>query len=240
VGVLTLHGQVGSVKEQAASEDAQALSKAFEAGELAYSKKEYGLAEEQYLLALSLARKSRLPDAVQIQSGVLRGLGDLYGVEQKYAEAEAMFRQRLDLLTATPRSGGDDLGSAFFDLGTLYVGTGRYVESEQPLGEAMRHYKACSDGPGALGVLCLKGLANAETLQGSSYIFQGKLEKAEPLIKHVMGLPDNAVEPSVRYASLQAYAVILKARGRVIESEKIHQRAELYRQQSPEQPAPPK
>ena len=91
---------------------------------------------------------------------MLRGLGDLYGVEQKYAEAEAMFRQRLDLLTANPRSSEDDLGSVFFDLGTMYVGTGRYVESEQPLTEAMRHYKACSSGAAPLATVCRKRLAS--------------------------------------------------------------------------------
>jgi hypothetical protein len=104
----------------------------------------------------------------------------------------------------------------------------------------VRHYKACSSRPGPQGASCLKGLASAETLLGSSYVIQGEPERAAPLIEHVMGLPDSVVEPSSRYASLQAYAVILKARGRPIEAEKINQRAAAYRQQSPEQPAPPK
>ena len=235
-----MYGQSAQPDEPATTGDAQAYSQALDAGKRAESVKDYGLAEKEYLRALTFAQKLQASEGSEAAGTVLRKLGNLYGLQQRYKDAESAYRQLFGIFSARPQTDASDMAWVLVEVGLLANLTGRYDEGEQTLNEAMQHYRSCLQRFGPAAVECLKGLANAETIQGSYFVLRGKLEMAGPLIEHVMGLPDNMVEPSSRYASMQAYAVILESRGKLDEALKIRERAASYRKASPEQQAPQK
>jgi Flp pilus assembly protein TadD len=233
-----MYGQPTQQDRPAATRNFQAYSQALDAGIRAESKKDYDLAEKAYLKALSFVPKLPSSDASQSEATVLRRLGNVYGLQRRFAEAERTFRRLLDVVSTRPQPDDSDIAWALFHVGLMAHWTGRHNEGEESLNEAMLHYRACIQRFGSANVECLTGLASAETTQGSFYVLQGKWERAEPLIEHVMALPDSSVDPASRYTSLQAYAFILESRGRLTEAEKIRERAALYRQQASGQQAP--
>jgi TonB family protein len=176
---------------------------------------QFALAEDK--LNAALKECATLPAGLfHIKSDVLKDFGRLYDAEKKTDKAEAVYRSRLDLLTAGNKDGQApdlDVGIALFDLLSLYEVAGRSMEALGYFERARSFYDNCKRGFPELRAVCDRRLADVEGLHGSVLFLQKRFDLAIPFLEAVIAREDSGVRPEVLHAALSAYAQILISRG---------------------------
>ena len=109
----------------------------------------------------------------------LNNLGSLYRAQGKYADAETLLKDALDMSKRLHKGDHPDLAQSLKNLGSLYLSQGKYADAETVLKDALdmnkRLYK--SDHPQL-----------AQSLNGLGFLYtsQGKYADAETLYKEAL------------------------------------------------------
>jgi tetratricopeptide (TPR) repeat protein len=203
-------------------------------------------------LNAALAECAALSDGLfHVKADLLRDLSDVYSKEKRNDKAESAYRLRLEILTAHQKVEAPDLnmGSALFDLQSLYEATSRDSEAQDYFERTRDFYERCKNGFPDLRARCDRFLADAEGLRGSGLFLQKRFDEAVPLLQAVIARADVGVRPEVLHAALSAYAQILLSQGDTASARPFIERALRisaanpalfpYRSSPPERPTPP-
>lgn len=97
------------------------------AGDDAYVRGNYAEAERQYQAAVAKAQKLNPTDGLTLIC--MRSLGQVYVAQGRTAEAEAIYKKRVELLKESPKDAA--YGSTVYDdLATFYILAGRIEEAK--------------------------------------------------------------------------------------------------------------
>jgi tetratricopeptide (TPR) repeat protein len=139
----------------------------------------------------------------------------------------------LNLLLQYQRGIDLRVGTALFDLQSVFEATARYELAESTFKRAVEFYTDCMKKPG-LADACNRQLADVEGLRGASLFNLHRYADAEPFLKNVVARKDDSVRPETMIAALMAYETILALRGDAIAAQRCLDR--LNRIQHPNSP----
>jgi tetratricopeptide (TPR) repeat protein len=188
------------------------------AGKLSWTLGHYPESEKLLKRALELREKSLKPDDPDIGQS-LNNLALLYEVQEKYSEAEPLFRRALAIWE---KSEHPDVVASLNNLAALYYAQGRYGEAEPLYRRALAILEKTPEHPKL--AVCLDNLAVL-------YRVQGRYGESEPLHQRALAIGEKALGPEHPDVAtcLKNYAALLKKVGRGAEAEPLEARAKAIR-----------
>jgi tetratricopeptide (TPR) repeat protein len=197
-------------------------------------------AEQGYQMALKEC-DSMPPDRYHCKTGVLWSLGRFYSQIGDVDQAEAVYRQRVDILTAHQRPGmlpDLDLGIALFDLQSTIEGvsiknTDREAEGLADFEKARAFYENCKSGFPDMKAVCDRRLADVEGLHGSVLFLKKRFDEATPFLRSVIDRPDEGVRRVVLTAALRAFSTILISKGQIADAQPLMERVRRLESAAP-------
>jgi hypothetical protein len=147
-------------------------------------------------------------------------------------KAEAVYKERLDILVANQKAGTRpdlDIGIALFELQSELsdpIDTLKDADETAYMEQARRFYEQCKAGFPDLRSICDRRLADVEGLHGSLLTLKKRFDEAIPFLKAVTDRPDSGVRKEVLTGALKGYATILILQGRAAEAVPFVQRAQ--------------
>jgi tetratricopeptide (TPR) repeat protein len=188
-------------------------------------------AEQGYKAALGHC-DLQSPVRVRCKTDALWRLGRFYSHMKDRVKAEAVYKQRLDILVANQKAGARpdlDIGIALFELQSELsnpTDTSRDADETAYMEQARRFYGQCKAGFPDLRSICDRRLADVEGLHGSLLTLKKGFDEAIPFLKAVTDRPDSGVRREVLTGALKGYATILILQGRAAEAVPFVQRAQ--------------
>jgi tetratricopeptide (TPR) repeat protein len=186
-------------------------------------------AERHYLAALESCKRGT---DYSLEVTILKSLGDLYSRERNAASAASAYNEELDLLLQHQRGIDLRVGTALFDLQSVFEATAQNESAESFFKRAVKFYSDCMKDA-RLALTCDRRLADAEGLRGASLFNQHRYTEAEPLLKNVIERTDDAVRPETLIATLMAYESILALRGDAIATQRCLDRLNSLKRRYP-------
>jgi len=190
-------------------------------------------AEERYKAAI--AQCGLLPpDKYHCKTDVLWKLGRLHERLRDLADAEGVYKERLEILLSHQKAGTRpdlDVGQALFDLQELLEAgnlttTEREADAFSYMERARSFYEKCkAEYPDMLPV-CDYRLAYVEGMHGAVLLVKKRFDEAAPFLKAVTDRPDWGARKDVLTGALRGYATILMSQGRTAEAQEFRQRAQ--------------
>jgi tetratricopeptide (TPR) repeat protein len=198
-----------------------------DAGKTAYRQRRYSDAEKEFLMALQKAEKLGSYDPRLART--LNDLAAVYSTQEKYAEAEPLYRRALEILERGEGAEQPDTATSLNNLAVLYDTQGRYSEAEA------LYRRALAIDEKTLGSEHADIATDLNNLAGL-YDTQGKYDKAEPLYLRALAIDEKVFgrnHPIVG-VDLENYAGLLRKMGRDVEAEQLESRAQTIRATYPE------
>jgi tetratricopeptide (TPR) repeat protein len=190
------------------------------------------LAETAYQQAAATVEKVRGPDEANFLPNLLEDLGKMYQEEQRYAEAESVFKRALALCDKAPgpKNHGQVNDSPLYRLLDLYREMGRLSDIE-PFFVRMLELQQEYLGPEHSAV------TRTLTIFATVYEEEGKYQEAESLYQQVIKIEEKNLGPSHPQlaGTLQTYAGLLRKDGRDKEAEEVEARARAISDRLPHQ-----
>jgi tetratricopeptide (TPR) repeat protein len=190
------------------------------------------LAETAYQQAIATVEKVRGLDEANLLPNLLEDLGRMYQEEQRYAEAESVFKRALALCdkAAGPKNHGQVGESPLYRLLDLYREIGRLSDIE-PFFVRMLELQQEYLGPEHSAV------ARTLTIFATVYEEEGKYQEAESLYQQIIKIQERNLGPSHPQlaGTLQRYAGLLRKDGSGREAEEVEARARAISDRLPHQ-----
>ncbi len=188
-------------------------------------------AEREYRKAVELSRAFST-DLDELKSEALRKLAEILDAAKKPVEAEALLKQRVDLLEGQ----SDPLltGRALFELQSHYGSLRQVPEATETANRAVTLYEECISAGRADRKRCDRQLADVQGMMGSILFIADHHSEAEPWFQSVVARSDDQVRPEIMLVSLQASSKLLFERGEILDSMKMAHRAEEFRHAHPD------
>lgn len=156
----------------------------FGSGMKAYEQGNYKEAERFFRAAIDEAKKAadaKHPRAVGMMSDSLSGLAATLGGQKRYADAENVIREQLQLLELATREGDPDYSKTLNNLGLMLSEQGKYKEAEEIHRKALILREKYDDPPH-------RNLAVSLINLGKVYYEQGKTSESEALFNQARGI----------------------------------------------------
>jgi TonB family protein len=174
------------------------------------------------------------PDKYNCKTDVLWKLGRLHERLRDLANAEGVYKERLEILLSHQNAGTRpdlDVGQALFDLQELLEAgnlttTEREADALSYMERARSFYEKCEAEFPDMRPVCDFRLANVEGLHGAVLLLKKRFDEAAPFLKAVADRPDWGARKDVLTAALRGYATILISRGKTAEAQEFRQRAQ--------------
>jgi TonB family protein len=174
------------------------------------------------------------PDKYGCKTDVLWKLGRLNEHLRDLSKAEAIYKERLEILLSHQKAGARpdlDVGQALFDLQELLEAgnlttTEREADALSYMERARSFYAKCKTEYPDMRPVCDFRLANVEGLHGAILLLKRRFDEAAPFLKAVVDRPDWGARKDVLTAALRGYATILISQGKTIEAQEFRQRAQ--------------
>ena len=211
-------------KAQAAAGDEKAADAAFQLGQLAYQRIDYGRVYDYFSEAAKLQPDN--PKYLNAAGRIAHDLG-------RYAKAQTFYENALAIREKALGPEHPDVAVSLNNLAALYDAHGQYSKAEPLYQRALGIWEKAL-GPEHPRVAT--GLNNLAEL----YRTQGQYTKAEPLYQRAVGIWEKALGPEHPNlaTSLSNLAVLYVAQGQYAKAEPLHQRALGIREKAlrPEHP----
>jgi len=187
-------------------------------------------AEQGYKAALGHC-DLQSPSMYHCKTNVLWRLGRFYSHAKDGLKAEAIYKERLDILLSHQEAGARpdlDIGIALLDLQSVLSNpndTSRDMDETAYMVQGRQFYENCKAGFPDLRNTCDRRLADVEGLHGSLLTLKKRFDEAAPFLKAVIDRPDSGVRKDVMVAALNAHATGLISHGKAAEAQEFIQRA---------------
>jgi tetratricopeptide (TPR) repeat protein len=176
---------------------------------------------------------SYLLTSTTVKTDVLWKLGRLHEHLRDLSKAEAVYKERLQILLSHQKAGARpdlDVGQALFDLQEL-LEAGNLTTSEREaealnyMERARSFYEKCKAEYRDMRPVCDFRLAYVEGLHGAVLLVKKRFDEAAPFLKAVTERPDWGTRKEVLTAALRGYASILTRQGKTAEAAEFTERA---------------
>lgn len=203
-----------------------------ESADRAAASNQNGEAEEGYKAAI-VQCDLLPPDKYNCKTDVLWKLGRLHEHLRDLSKAEAVYKERLQILLLHRKAGARpdlDVGQALFDLQEL-LEAGNLTTSEREaealnyMERARSFYEKCKAEYPDMRPVCDFRLAYVEGLHGAVLLVKKRFDEAAPFLKAVTERPDWGARKEVLTAALRGYATILTRQGKTAEAAEFTERA---------------
>lgn len=188
-------------------------------------------AEARYEKLLELAAVVR-PGLIEMYAEVISPLAEIYKKRGAVDKLEKLYQDRLERSAA-----GLERGLAQADLGFFYqasdFASADQLHGEQLVAEAVKSFEQCAAGR-TEGEQCRRRLGDTAGLQGAVFFQKFDYQRAEPLFRRVIGLPESTVQDEVMLVSLHALRGILVERKDFEEAKLLELRAAAFESSHPE------
>lgn len=174
------------------------------------------------------------PDKYDCKTDVLWKLGRLHEHLRDLSKAEAIYKERLEILLSHQKAGARpdlDVGQALYDLQELLEAgnlttTEREEDALSYMERARSFYEKCKAEYPDMRPVCDFRLAYVEGLHGAVLLVKKRYDEAAPFLKAVTDRPDWGARKEVLTAALRGYATILIRRDKTAEAQEFIQRAQ--------------
>jgi tetratricopeptide (TPR) repeat protein len=175
-------------------------------GKAAIASEKWAVAQARYEKLIQLAPTVK-PGIYEMYAEVVSPLAEIYKKTEALDKLEDLYQARLE------KSGqGLDRGLALADLGFFYqnsdFASADKFRGERLVDDAMASFDRCSHDK-TEGDQCRRRMADTAGIQGAVYFQRLQYDKAEPLFRRVVTLPDTVVQDEVMLVSLHALRGIL-------------------------------
>ncbi|HMB05209.1 MAG TPA: tetratricopeptide repeat protein [Isosphaeraceae bacterium] len=181
------------------------------------------------ICGMPLAKRKKETDLAP----TLHNLGTLYLDQGKFAEAEPLFKQVLNIREKSLGPEHPDVATSLEALGALYAKQGKHAEAETYLKRALAIYEKTlgPDHPHVARCCAKMGLVCCD---------QGRNDEADSCCNRAVTIYEKAgSDPAGLAKALDDYASVLRKTNRAAEAEKVEARARAIREKQG-QPAAPK
>jgi tetratricopeptide (TPR) repeat protein/CHAT domain-containing protein len=167
-------------------------------------------------------QQAKLDQAVELQKHMM----ELHG-QGKYAEAEKLAQQALEINEAVLGPDHPDVASALSNLGSMYQAQGKYSQAEPVLQRALKIQEKALGPDDPDNVIILNNLAML-------YKAQSKYSQAEPLLQRSLTIREKALGPDdPKLANtLNNLAALYDDQGKYAQAEPMYQRALSIREKA--------
>jgi tetratricopeptide (TPR) repeat protein len=175
-------------------------------GRAAVSSENWAVAQARYEKLLKLAPSVKA-GIYEMYAEVVSPLAEVYKKTEAVEKLEDLYQGRLD-----KSAQGLEKGLAQADLGFFYqnsdFASADKFRGERLVEDAVKSFEQCSHDK-VEGDQCRRRVADTAGIQGALYFRTSQYDKAEPLFRRVVTLPDSIVQDEVMLVSLHALRGIL-------------------------------
>jgi hypothetical protein len=194
-------------------------------GRAAIASENWALARARYEKLIQLAPAVKA-STYEMYAEVVSPLAEVYKKTEALDELEALYQARLEKSVQ-----GLERGLAQADLGFYYqnsdFASADKFRGEKLVDDAMNSFDRCSQDK-IEGDQCRRRMADTAGIQGAVYFQRLQYDKAEPLFRRVVTLPDAIVQDEVMLVSLHALRGILILRKDYDGAKQLELRAAAY------------
>jgi len=192
---------------------------------------DWAAAEVRYEKLLKLSAAVH-PSLLEMYAEVVSPLAELYKKTGTVDKLEKLYQDRMEGSVA-----GLERGLAQADLGFFYqasdFASADQLHGEQLVAEAVKSFEQCAASK-TEGEQCRRRLGDTAGLQGAVFFQRLDYQRAEPLFRRVIGLPESTVQDEVMLVSLHALRGILAERNDFDEAKQLALRAAAFEASHPQ------
>jgi Tetratricopeptide repeat len=214
--------------QEIGSESPQSIPILMRLADLVASNKEFELAETFYKRAIKSAEASFAPNDSHLAK-IYDAMAKFYTQQKKWTEAETAEKKEVQIYQKVFESVALESATAQNQLSETYFSQRKFHEAEQPLLDAIASYSKTM-GPNSILI------AGLQDSLADVYMRQKKFAEAEKAIKKSLFIKESALGTNSEYlmSTLNKYASLLEATGRLEEAKQSKQRADQIDQLYPE------
>jgi tetratricopeptide (TPR) repeat protein len=179
-----------------------------------FRQRNYKKAESFFVRTMQMRSTGALTDS-QIAAALVN-LGSIYRKKRKYADAEAAFRNSLEITMRISGSMHPGVALTHAELGEIYIEMGRFDEAEAEILKSLRITRQTNP-------ILEQRVIRTLHLLSDVYVRSGKMTQAEETLAQAVEMARHSLERDPENAIvLEAYSYLLKNLGRAQEAEVLH------------------
>ena len=186
---------------------------------------QWDVAESRLLQLMEMSAAVR-PSIYEMYAEVVSPLAEVYRQTQATEKLESLYRKRAAESGPGLEKGLAQADLGFFLQGSDFASADRY-RGEMLVEDAVHTFEGCA-AAAKQGEACTRRLADTAGIQAAIFFQKVEYDRAEPLLRRVVDMPENLVQDEVMLVSLHALRGILVFRKEFDEAKQIEDRATAF------------